>query len=833
MPSHELDDATASSEGVRMESIRERLAVAPERLRRRLDPASLPFMTTAEVEPLNGTIGQPRALDAIEFGLDVQNHGYNLYVAGVPGSGRETTVRDYLGRYARTRPTPPDWVYVHNFDEADRPNAIPLPAGRGVQFAREMDEFLATARQEIPRAFESEDYERRRRDALAELGQQREELFRQMNEFAANRGFVLEATPTGILSIPVVQGRPLSSEEFERLPAEVQQEIRNRDAEIQEHVSRALRQVRQLEKEAAERVRKLDRDVVSFVVGPMLDDMRDRYQDCPEVVTYLENVRNDLPEHLDMFRQSPQPAVPLPIPQPAQAQPDLNRYRVNVLIDNSDLEGAPVVIERNPSYYNLIGRIDYRATFGAMVTDFRQIRPGALHRANGGFLVLHVVEVLREPFAWDALKRALVTRSIQIENLGEQYSAVPMARLRPEPIPLSVKVVLIGPLEVYHVLYRVDEDFQELFKVRADFSPDMDWVDDHVQNYAAFISRRVREWGLRHFDRGAVARVVEYGARQREHQGKLSARLLDIANIVSEASYWAEKAGHEFVQADDVVQAIRKRRYRSNLVEERIRELLTDGTIMIDVDGQAVARVNGLAVLSFGDYAFGKPSRVTARVSAGRGSIVSIEREIELSGPIHSKGVMILSGYLRGHYGQHVPLAITATLTFEQSYEGVDGDSASSTELYALLSALSGLPLEQGIAVTGSVNQFGEVQAVGGVNQKIEGFYAVCKAKGLTGRQGVIIPAANVKNLMLDDEVVEAVRAGRFHVWAVHTVDEGIEILTGVPAGERGPDGQYPEGTVHRLVEDRLRRYADEVRAFAAPDGAAGAAQVASGEGSQ
>src|SRR5690606_29257353 len=356
-----------------------------------------------------------------------------------------------------------------------------------------------------------------------------------------------------------------------------------------------------------------------------------------------------------------------------QAQPDLNRYRVNVLIDNSHLDGAPVVIERNPSYYNLIGRIDYRATFGAMETDIRQNRPGAVHRANGGVLVLHVVELLREPFAWDALKRALVTRSIQIENLGEQYSAVPMARLRPEPIPLSVKVVLIGPLEVYHILYQIDEDFQELFKVRADFGPDMDWIDEHVQNYAAFISRRVHEWGLRHFDRSAVARVVEYGARQREHQGKLSTRLLDIANIVAEASYWAEKAGHEFVQADDVDQAIRKRRYRSNLVEERIRELLTDGTIMIDVDGEAVARVNGLAVLSFGDYAFGKPSRVTARVSAGRGSIVSIEREIELSGPIHSKGVMILSGYLRGHYGQHVPLAITATLTFEQSYEGEIG----------------------------------------------------------------------------------------------------------------------------------------------------------------
>ena len=478
--------------------------------------------------------------------------------------------------------------------------------------------------------------------------------------------------------------------------------------------------------------------------------------------------------------------------------------------------GAPVIVERNPTYYNLIGRSDYRATFGAVVTDFRQIKPGALQRANGGFLVLQVLEVLRAPFAWDALKRALISREVTIENLGDQYTALPTERLRPEPIPLDVKVVLLGPPEMYYLLYQLDSDFQELFKVKADFAPDMDWNEEHLGNYTSFISRLVREEGLRHFDRGAVARVIEYGSRLREDQRKLSTRMRDIVDVVSEANYWAGKAGHDIVQATDVDQAIDRWKYRSNLIEERIQEMIENGTIMIDTTGVRIAQVNGMAIISLGGYDFGKPSRITARVSPGRGSLQSIEREIELSGPIHSKGFLILSGYLAGQYSQQYPLSISATITFEQSYDEVEGDSASSTELYALLSALSGLPLRQGIAATGSVNQHGEIQAVGGVTPKIEGFFAVCKAKGLTGEQGIIIPATNVPNLMLDEEVIDAVRVGQFHIWAVRTIDEGIELLTDIPAGQRGPDGQYPEGTVHRLVGDRLQEYAERLRAFAA-----------------
>jgi predicted ATP-dependent protease len=462
--------------------------------------------------------------------------------------------------------------------------------------------------------------------------------------------------------------------------------------------------------------------------------------------------------------------------------------------------------------------VEHAATFGALVTDFSLVRAGALHRANGGYLVLDARRLLTQPFAWDALKRSLRSGEVRIESLGEEFSSVPLATLRPEPIPLDLKVVLIGSSYAYLVLYSLDEDFRELFKVRADFAPELDWTSEHHRNYAAFVSRWVRENHLRHFDCAAVARLIEHGARLREDQRKLSARLIEISDVVSEASFWAEKEGHELVEAADVEVAIRKKEFRSNLVEERVRELIDDGTIVIATDGERVGEVNGISVLDLGDHAFGRPSRVSARVSLGRGGIASIEREIDLSGPIHSKGFMILSSYLAATYAQDWPLAVSATLTFEQAYDEIEGDSASSTELYALLSAISGVPLAQGIAVTGSVDQHGNIQAVGGVTHKVEGFYATCKAQGFTGTQGVLVPEANVRHLMLDEEVVEAVREGRFHVWAVRTIDDGIRLLTGLPAGRRRADGSYPPGSVHGRVAAGLAAYAEKLRAYAEPE---------------
>ncbi len=813
-----------------MEKNGEGLELVPDQLRRRLDPASLPFRSTAEIAPLEDTIGQPRAIDAIEFSLDIGTHGYNLFVAGAPGSGRESTVHGFLERYAATRPAPPDWLYLHNFEEPDHPIAISLPAGQGTAFARAMDEFLSAAQREIPRAFDSETYESRRREALAEITGRREALFSDLQRFAQGRSFALETTPAGIASVPLANGHPLSGEEFERLGPEQRRDIEQRGEEIQARVADTMRQVHQLEKDAAERIRVLDRDVALFAVGPLLEDLRERYAGHPDILAHLDRVQNDLPEHLDDFRPSaPQEAGnPANLTERAALRADrLMRYRVNVFVDNSRLRGAPVGFERNPTFYNLAGRIDYRAAFGAMVTDFHQIKPGALHRANGGFLVMQALDVLRNPFSWEALKRAILTREAAIENLAEQMSALPTTTLRPAAIPLALKVILIGSPELYQALYHQDDDFREIFRVKADFAPDMEWTEESVRHYAAFISQLARTDGRRHFDRGGVARVVEYGARLREHQGKLSTRLLEIGDLVTEASFWAGKAGHELVQAEDVERAVERKEYRSNLVEERLREAIAERTIAIATEGTRIGQVNGLSVIDVGDYTFGLPSRVSARVALGRGTVQSIEREIELSGPIHSKGFLILSGYLAGTYAQQRPLALSATLTFEQSYSEVEGDSASSTELYALLSALSGVPLRQGIAVTGSVNQHGAVQAVGGVTHKIEGFYAVCKARGLSGEQGVAIPAANVRHLMLSEEVVAAVRAGQFHIWAVSSIDEGIELLTGRPAGRRDQAGAYPEGSVHQLVEARLRQYADTAQAFGVSGGGRDGTQTA------
>jgi lon-related putative ATP-dependent protease len=793
-------------------SLRTRLEIRPERLRRRLDPRRLGFSSTADVEPLVGTIGQPRALDALEYGLAVETQGFNLFVSGPAGSGRLTTVLDTLRGLAPGRPKPLDWVYVYDFGEADRPNAIALPAGRGVEFARAMDTFVDAAKAEITRAFESEEYERRQREITAEITAQRQQEEEELTAFAAERGIALRTTVVGVASVPLVDGKPITREQFDQLPEEQQESISRATSEVEEHAAGFVRQVRRLEGEASKRERELEREVALFATEPLFQDLRERFGDVPEVAEYLEDVKDDVLESLSDFRETEESPLQLALaPRPR----DFARYRVNVLVSNDGGDGAPVVVEPNPTYYNLLGRIEYRATFGAMSTDFREIKSGALHRANGGFLVLDVLDVIRHPFAWDALKRALRSGEVRIESLGEEFSAVPLASLRPEPIPLDLKVVLIGSSFAHLVLYALDEDFRELFKVKADFAPELDWSAEHHRNYAAFISRWVRDNDLRHFDRAAVARLIEHGARLRENQGKLSARLIEISDVASEASFWAERLGHEVVQAQDVELAIRKREFRSNLIEERVRELVEDGTIVIATAGEKVGQVNGVAVIDVGDYSFGRPARVSARVSLGRGGVESIEREIDLSGPIHSKGFMILSGYLASTYAQEWPLVLSATLTFEQSYDEIEGDSASSTELYALLSALSGLPLDQGVAVTGSVDQHGSVQAVGGVTRKIEGFFATCKAKGLTGSQGVIVPAANVRHLMLDHEVVEAVRDGQFHVWGVKTIDEGIEILTGVRAGRRRKDGSFTPGSVHALVEERLRGYAEALRAFA------------------
>jgi lon-related putative ATP-dependent protease len=793
----------------------------PHQLSRRLDPATLLCASTATVDPLEGTMAQPRAVDALEFGLEMSSDGYNVFVAGHPGSGRESTVLNLLRRLAPTLPPPSDYVYVYNFVDVDRPNAIRLPQGWGVRLARDMQRLIQRVRQELPRAFDSEDYERRQRALLGELADRRDAIFEELERFARSRNYAIQLTPAGVVTVPIVNGQPIPTEAFAVLAEPQRAEIEQRGKEVRDQVADTMRRARLLERETAERITTLDREVSLFVVGPLIEDLLEEFASEQEVAAYLRQVQDDVLANYREFRTVPgaDPAasaasVPLAQFQAAIQGSFFARYEVNVLIDNSSAQGAPVIVERHATFYNLIGRMDYHAALGALVTDFRQIKPGALHRANGGFLVLDATDVLRQPFAWESLKRALLTKSVQIESMGEQYSPVTTATLRPEPISLAVKVILIGEPQVYHLLYAADEEFREYFRVKADFAPDMHWTDINVCDYLAFISRQVKELNLRHLDREALARMVEEGARLVDHQAKLSARMLDIATIVTEASYWAGKAGHDLVTVADVERAIAAREERSNLLEERLHERIMDGSLMIETHGERVGEVNGIAVLDLGDHRFGVPTRISARVALGRGELRSIERDIELSGPIHSKGFLILTGYLTGRYGAERPLAASATLTFEQSYDEIEGDSASSAELYALLSALSELPLKQSIGVTGSVDQHGRIQAVGGVNQKVEGFFSVCKARGLTGEQGVLIPAANVQHLMLRAEVRDAVAAGLFHVWAIHTIDEGMLLLTGREAGAVDEHGRYPDGSVHQLVAARLDGFAAKAREF-------------------
>ena len=790
------------------------LELPVEKLRHVMDPALLDFDTTEEVEPLVGTTGQKRALDAIEFGLNIKAYGYNLFVSGQSGTGRNTTISAFVEKLAKTEKVPPDWCYVQNFADPYRPSAISLPPGRGTELAKDMDELIEDAKREIPKAFENENYEQRKRDILKDLQARREAISNELQERARKEGLAIEATPVGIITVPIIDGKPMGREEFEALPEAVKRDIVERSEKLEEELREALALARKLEKDVNERIRELDKEVALFAVGHLLEALRDKYKPFPKVLGYLAGVQQDIIEQIDDFRGVEKEAATIPGLERIGREPIFDRYKVNVIVNNRDTQGAPVIFENSPTYYNLFGRIDYKARLGAVYTDFNMIKSGDIHRANGGYLILQARDILLGLLTWDTLKRALRSREARIENIGEQFSALPSATLRPEPIPIDVKVVMVGQPIIYQLLYAYEEDFRRLFKIKVDFDTEMDRSPENIHNYGAFISARCRETGLMHFDRTGVAKVIEYGSRVLEHQDKLSTRFLEIADVVTEASYIATRDHNKHVAAKHVQEAIERKEYRSKLIEDKIDDLIAEGTLLLSTEGSVVGQANGLYVISLGDYYFGKPTRITARTSLGTAGVVNIERETKLSGRIHSKGFLILGSFLAQRFAQDKPLALAATLTFEQTYDEVEGDSASSTELYCLLSSLSGLPLKQNLAVTGSVNQRGEIQPVGGVTKKIEGFFETCKIKGLTGDQGVVFPETNIKNLMLKEEVVQAVKDGKFHVYAVKTIDEGIELLTGVPAGNLRPDGTWEPGTVNYLVDKRLREYAAKIKEY-------------------
>ncbi len=784
-----------------------------ERLRRESDSTLLRCETTEEITPLEGIVGQERAVRALKFGLEIKERGFNIYVAGLPGSGRTTAVTDFLKEMVKGRPVPPDWCYVNNFSDPFVPKAIKLPPGRGKEFQKDVKNFIDEVRSVLPKAFESEDYATKRENATRVVEKERKGLLAQLNERARQEDFALQSTPIGVLIIPVVKGRPLSDQEIMALPEKIRNEIEKKREKLRSELRSAMRQLRGLEKKINKEIQKLNREVAVFAIGHLIDGLIERYEKFPDVKIYLGGVQNDILEHLVQFIKEPK-APPVPFPVPWLKELPFRKYEVNVIVDNSSLQGGPVIMELNPTHQNLFGRIEKEAQFGVLSTDFTMIRGGSLHRANGGYLVLPTEELLRNLFSYESLKRAVMNECITIEEPGERMGFITTKGLKPTPIPLDVKVVLIGNPLLYHQLYLLDMDFKDLFKVKADFDTTMERTDENEQKYAAFVCTLCRKEKLRHLDALGVAKIVEYGSRIAQDQQKLSTRFGEVADIIREANFYAMGEDSEYVTADHVKKAIEEKVYRSNLIQEKIREMIERNILLIDTDGEATGQVNGLSVMSLGDFSFGVPSRVTASIGLGREGIIDIQREAKMAGPIHTKGVMILSGYLAEKYAQDKPLSLSSRLVFEQSYGMVEGDSASSTELYAILSALSEIPIKQSIAVTGSVNQKGEVQAIGGVNEKIEGFFEVCKAKGLTGIQGVLIPESNVQNLMLKEEVVEAVRAGKFHIYPVKNVDQGIEVLTGVKAGTRRPDETFEEGTVNYEVDKNLKAMAEKLREF-------------------
>jgi lon-related putative ATP-dependent protease len=777
------------------------------------------FDTTAALPPDVTIIGQERAVRAIDFGVSIASSGFNVYALGHAGTGRSTTIRALLEAVAADQPVPDDWIYVNDFLDPNRPRAISLPPGLAVQFHADMEELVTDLLREIPRAFESKDYEQQRELIVREMQDKRGAQFDQLEHKVNEQGFTLLKTAMGLGVAPVLNGQVLTPEAYQKLDPGTRKDIESRQRLLQTAMSEAMRGIHDLERHTKRRLEDFDREIADYAVTHFIEELKERYRDLDEVPEYLAQVHKDIVDSAVGFRQEEQPTEGLSAAMVANRREALlKRYRVNVIIDNSNQRGAPVVLEANPTHSNLVGRIEHRSEFGALVTDFTMIKAGSLHRANGGYLVVEMSGLLDYRPAWDALKRSLKNQQVRIEGIGAQMQLVSTVTLEPEPVPLNLKVLLIGDPWSFYMLHGHDEDFRELFKVQADFGSDIERTPESCQSYAHFVAARCHQEQLLPFDTAAVGRVVEFGSRLAEHQGKLATRFGDIADLVREASFWASRQGRSQTTAADVQTAIDEREHRANRSEHRVQDLIEEGVLRVDVTGTAVGQVNGLSVLSLGNYSFGKPSRITVRTYTGRSGVVSLDREAKLSGSIYDKGLLTLTGYLGGKYALTAPLSLSATISFEQLHEEIDGDSASSTELYALLSSLSGLPLVQGIAATGAVDQQGNVQPVGGVNEKIEGFFEACSRRGLTGEQGVILPAQNVSNLMLKAQVRQAVEDGSFHIYPVRSIDKGLEILTGVSAGDLREDGTYPPDSVHGRVVSRLLEIAENLKPKGADD---------------
>jgi lon-related putative ATP-dependent protease len=781
--------------------------------------------TSKDVTLLEGVIGQDRAVKSMEFGLSMEAPGYNIFVLGPQGTGKTTYSQTVVSKVASRRKVPDDWCYINNFSEWDKPLAISLPAGRGKVFQKDMEKLIANLVVYIPKAFEGSNFQQQKDDIIQKTNKQMTEILRDIDKIAKNAGFAIQQAGPRILLIPLIEGRQMTQEEFNNLSEEEREKIDEKRNQTAKEIDEKIRDGQMVQRLAEEKAAEIQKQAALEAAAPFMEQLKEKYRDFRQIVDYLDKVLKDVAENHEIFssvRHSLDENIITKLQDGSDSLEEENifektasvkdlkdpftRYKVNLFINNENTKGAPVITENSPYYYNLFGKIEYKSHMMTTVTDFTMIKPGAIHKANGGYLILQAKDLLMDPFAWASLKKALKYKEAVVENIGEQSRYVPTVTLKPQPIPLNLKVILIGSYFYYQFL-AADEDFRKLFKVIVDFDVEMDRTPENIRHYVAFIASICEGENLKHFNCEALARVVEYGSRLADSQNKLSTRFNMVSEIVYEASALAEADFSEYVEGRHVQQAIKNKRYRSNRLEEKMQEQILNKKVLIDTEGAVVGQVNGLSVMGVSGYAFGLPSRITARTYAGREGIINIERETDMSGNIHSKGVLTLNGYLGGKFAQEKPLGLTAQVTFEQLYGGVEGDSASSAELHAILSSLSGVPIKQNLAVTGSVNQMGEIQPIGGVNEKIEGFFDVCSLQGLTGDHGVIIPLSNIDNLMLKDEVIEAVKNNLFHIYAVSTIEEGIELLTGVKAGKKDAYGEYEKDTIFYLANNKINEF--------------------------
>ena len=769
-------------------------------------PNTFKFETTDELDNENLVYGQDRGIKALEFGVSIKSKGYNLYLEGPSGVGKTMYTKHYVSEVASKQKVPDDWCYIYNFDDPNEPIAVSLPAGGGKEFKTCMESFVDDVKKYLKRTFSNEDFEKEKNIIRQKYEQKREKLLETLNKQSMKYGFQVKTAQNGIYMMPVINGKTIEEEEFEKLDEDIKKDFEEKSTVVQEHIMQAIGEIKAIEKEAEAKIDEWQSNIALLTINAYINPIRVNYKKNAKIVHFLDSIKADILKNLNYFIRDEKVEVPAQNVKQETVKPWLN-YRVNLFVDNSNLTGAPVIMDSNYLYHNLFGKLEYENQFGMLKTDYTMLKPGILHKANGGYIILQAQDLLANQICYDTLKKALLVKELSIENNMEQRSYMVMISLKPEPIPLNVKVLLIGDANIYHTLLALDPDFKKLFKVKAEFEETAPRNEENILKLAKFVHSYTEKEDCLPLDRAAMAKIVEYTSKLAEDKEKLSTHFNEIGEIVSEASTWAKLSKKKIVTSDFIEKTLAERIERVKKYDSKYSEMIQDNTLLIDTEGYQTGVINGLTVMTIGDYTFGKPSRITANTYMGKTGVTDIEREIEMSGSSHSKGVLILQGYLGEKFAQEIPLSLTASLCFEQLYNGVDGDSASSTECYAILSSLSEIPINQSLAVTGSVNQKGFIQPIGGVNEKIEGYYNVCKNRGFNYEQGVIIPIQNVKNLHLSDEIIEAVKEGKFHVYAVSTIDEGIEILTGVPAGKKNKQGEFPAGTVNYLVQEKLKKY--------------------------